>query len=65
MNKENQIYKRFLLTIKEASNYFNIGETKLRELLKNPQYDFILLNGNKKLIKREKFENWLNNTYEI
>ena len=49
--------EKYVLTVKEAAAYFNIGETKLRQILsENMSADFILMNGTKALIKRAKFE---------
>lgn len=62
MNEENivPVWKKYTLTIKEASEYFNIGEKKLRQLIQeNNTADFILTNGVKVLIKRVKFEEFI------
>ena len=56
-----QILDKFCLTIDEASAYFNIGEKKLRKLVSdNLNSGFIIQNGVKFLIKRKKFEEFLN-----
>ncbi|ODR53308.1 transposase [Eisenbergiella tayi] len=56
-----QIQDKFCLTIDEASAYFNIGEKKLRKLVsENLNSGFIIQNGVKFLIKRKKFEEFLN-----
>ena len=40
--------------------YYHIGEGKLRMLIdQNPHEDFYVMNGNRALIKREKFERYL------
>lgn len=49
------------LTIQEAAEYSNIGENKLRELIKAKDCDFTLAVGVKILIKREKFEKYISN----
>lgn len=61
MNKEQlPIWEKYLLTVEEAAQYFQIGETKLRRLIEeNPDGEFILVNGNRKLIKRRLFEDYL------
>ena len=59
------IWERFLLTIKEASLYFNIGENKLYRLVNDyidSDYKFVVQNGSRLMIKREKFEKFLNDT---
>lgn len=47
------------LTIEEAAKYFNIGENKLREMTDEPDCTFVIYNGRKRLIKRKKFEEFL------
>ncbi len=53
------------LTIKEAAAYSNIGINKIEELLKQPQCDFVLYAGNKKLVKRKEFEQYISKSLEI
>lgn len=43
----------------EAAEYFGIGIHKITELTESKNCDFVLWNGNKRLIKREKFEKYL------
>ena len=48
---------KFCLTIEEASRYFGIGEKKLRKLVNsNLDAGFVIQNGVKILIKRQRFE---------
>ena len=57
------IWEKFALTVNEAMQYFNIGEKKIRKFVDNYEdYDFIMMNGTKALIKRKKFEDFLNDT---
>ncbi|MBO5279257.1 MAG: hypothetical protein J6B06_07190 [Lachnospiraceae bacterium] len=68
MSIENDVplWQRYLLTISEASRYFNIGEKKLRQIVQeNSDADFILNNGVKILIKRVKFEQFIDCTGSI
>lgn len=52
--------QRFTLTLKEASQYFHIGEKKLRRMAaEDPGAEFLLHNGRKVLIIREEFEQFL------
>lgn len=54
------LWHKYSLTIREASEYFNLGEKKLRQIIQEqPQEDFILNNGTKVLIKRVKFEQFM------
>lgn len=55
------IWLKLNLTIEEAAAYSGLGDKKLRELVKSPKCPFVLKNGNKYLIKREKFEKWIEN----
>lgn len=50
------VWKRYALTISEASAYYHIGENKLWIIAdEHPESDFIIMNGNRVLIKRHKF----------
>jgi hypothetical protein len=54
------VWKRYALTISEASAYYHIGENKLWIIAdEHPESDFIIMNGNRVLIKRHKFEQYL------
>ncbi len=54
------VWKRYVLTITEAAEYYHIGENKLRMIAdEHPEADFIIMNGNRILIKRQKFEEFL------
>lgn len=60
------IWEKFALTINEASQYFNLGEKKLRQLVDDHfNYGFVIQNGNKILIKRKKFEEFMNETSTV
>lgn len=59
------IWEKFALTINEATEYFNIGEKKIRALVDNFGDGFSVLNGSKVLIKRKQFEDFLNKTTAI
>ena len=53
-------WERYLLTIREAAEYFHIGEKKLRQIVEeNSTADFIIMNGNRAMIKRKSFEQYL------
>ena len=59
-NMEIPVWRRYTLTIEEAAGYYHIGEGKLRMLIDgHPNEDFYVMNGNRALIKREKFERYL------
>ena len=54
------LWRRYTMTIEEAARYYHIGEGKLRMLIdEHPNEGFYVMNGNRALIKREKFERYL------
>lgn len=58
--KKLALSEKYNLTVAEASEYFNIGERKIRQIVQeNNTADFILYNGVKVLIKRAKFEQFI------
>ena len=51
------VWKKYTLTIEEASRYFRIGENKLRRLAEHNRHaDWLIMNGNRIQIKRRQFE---------
>ena len=65
MKKETSLSEKALLTLEEASAYFNIGICKMRELTNDENCPYVLWNGNKRLIKRQLLEEHLNRLYSI
>ena len=59
------IEHKLCLSIPEAAEYSNIGENKISKLLRLPNCPFVLYVGNKKLVKRRDFENYINSNFEI
>ena len=59
------IDRKFLLTIDEVAAYTNIGTKKIRELIKEPDGNFTVRVGNKCLIRRSSFEDYLLNHYYL
>lgn len=54
------IWRKYTLSVQEASEYFHIGYKKLRKLIdEHPDADFILWNGSRPQIKRRKFEAYI------
>ncbi|MEE3416710.1 MAG: excisionase [Prevotella sp.] len=56
---------KYTLTLREASEYFNIGDKKIRRLAEDHRGEFALYSGNKYLIIRHKFEKFLDETEMI
>lgn len=68
MEKQDRVplWNKYMLTISEASEVFNIGENKLRFIIENNEgADFIIMNGNRNMIKRKLFEEYLDKTGAI
>lgn len=59
------VWRKPLLSVTEAAKYFGIGEHKLYEMTADRNCDFVLWNGNKRMIKREQFEAYLKKSYSI
>jgi DNA binding domain, excisionase family len=59
------IENKFALTVKEAAEYFNIGEHRIRELTDKKNCPFVLWVGSKRLVKRKKFEEYLSVQYSV
>ena len=53
------IHLKLTLSIKEASEYSNIGINKIDAMLKQPNCPFGLYVGSKKLVKRKEFEAYI------
>ena len=60
------VTEKYLLTVMESAQYFNIGENKLRNLAAaNPNAKWYIKSGNRILIKRKQFEKYLDNSAEV
>ncbi len=60
------LHLKYALTLKEAVQYFSIGEKKLRQIAdENQDTGIVIFNGTKLLFKREKFTEWLDATNSI
>lgn len=59
MRKEVPIYQKQNLTIEEAAAYSSIGEGRILALLKDPNCNFVLHVGSKRLVKRQLFDKFI------
>lgn len=59
------LWERVNLTLMEAVAYTGIGRDKLRELSDQEDCEFVLWVGNKRLLKRKKLEEYLENLYSL
>lgn len=64
-NNNVPINQKLTLTIKKASIYSNIGINKIDSMLRTPNCPFVLFVGNKKLVKRKEFEEFIARTLSI
>ncbi len=64
-NIEVPIWEKYALTIDEAAEYTGIGVNKLRRITNNEDCPFTIWNGNKRMIKRQAFINYLDKQYSI
>lgn len=53
------VSEKYMLTIKEASEYFNIGIKNLRRLAEENTGAYTVFMGNRYLIVRTKFESYM------
>ena len=61
MKEKVPIYQKQNLTPEEAAEYSNIGINRLTMLIKEPTCNFVLYVGNKRLIKRKLFDEFIEN----
>jgi excisionase family DNA binding protein len=64
-NEKHDNQRKYLLTIREAGEYFSIGVKKMRRLAEDNLEVFSVYSGNRYLIIRTKFEEYLCNTSTI
>lgn len=61
---KSRICEKYMLNVFEASDYFGIGEKKLRSIL-SYRHDLGTMVGTKLLINRKKFERFLDETEAV
>ncbi|MCD7885656.1 MAG: helix-turn-helix domain-containing protein [Lachnospiraceae bacterium] len=59
------LWQKGLLTLEEAAEYTGLGLQKLRELSNDDRCEFVLWNGAKRMFKRRKLEEYLDNQFSI
>lgn len=59
------IWEKSNLSLEEAAAYSGIGVNKLRELTNEKNCRFVLWVGNKRLIKRRLFDQYIEQEYSI
>lgn len=58
------ISEKYLLSVSEAAAYFNIGEKRIRRLAEDNLNRFAVMNGNRCLIIRKRFEEYIDSLTE-
>lgn len=59
------LWEKATLTLEEVAEFSGIGIHKIRELTDAKNCKFILWNGNRRLIKRKKFEKFIDESFSI
>lgn len=59
------IWEKTNLTVEEAAAYSGIGVNKIKDLSNDERCPFVLWNGAKRLIKRRRFDEYLESQYSI
>ena len=57
--------QKYTITTKEASVWSGIGINRLRDIMNDPDCPFVLRVGNRKLVKKEIFKNWLDMQWSV
>lgn len=53
-------WEKYMLTLRQAAEYFHVGEKKMRQIVDdNMDANFLLESGNRIMIKRKLFEEFL------
>lgn len=54
------VWRKYVLSVQEASEYFHIGYKKMRTIInEHPNEKFVLWNGTRPQIKRKLFEDYI------
>ncbi|TDP44678.1 excisionase [Aminicella lysinilytica] len=59
------IWKKSNLTLDEAAAYTGVGVCKLREMSNDEDCEFVLWIGSKRLLKRKKLDEYIEDMYSI
>ena len=63
--KQIPIWEKSNLTLEEAAAYSGIGINKLRQLTDDDNCEFVLWIGTKRIIKRRKFDEYIEKLYSL
>ena len=59
------VWEKMNLSIEEAAAYSNIGILKIREMTLREDCPFVLWIGSRRVIKRKKFEEYIEKTFSV
>jgi excisionase family DNA binding protein len=59
------IWEKSNLTLDEAAAYTGVGIKKLREVSNDEDCEFVLWIGSKRLLKRKKLDEFIDDTYSL
>jgi len=59
------LWCRYGLTLEEATAYSGIARDRLVKAADNPQCDFVLTIGHKRLFKRKKLDEFIDTSYSL
>lgn len=60
-----RLNEKAMLTVRECAEYSGLGIHKIQSLCAEPNCKFSVKNGNRFLIKRQEFDEWIRNIKEI
>ena len=59
------LWHKSTLTLEEATAYSGLGRNKLIELSDNPDCEFVVWTGRKRLFKRKRLDEYIDRSYSI
>jgi excisionase family DNA binding protein len=59
------IWEKYTLSLEEAAAYSGIGRDRIRKMADEPGCKFVVWSGNRRLIKRRLFEEFIDQAYSI
>ena len=59
------VWERIAISLEEAAAYSGIGVRKLRDMTDKPECNYVIWVGNRRMIKRKKFDEYLESAYSV
>lgn len=59
------VWRKYAMTLEEANAYTGVSRNVLTKIIENPECDFVLRIGTKRLVKREKLVEYINGAYSL